>query len=82
MFLDDSYGYKAIQKFASEISSIDTNEKEFLEEHFHDDKSNDFYLGLMTGYANSYSLIKENVKLAEFEKVISFLADKIAKRGL
>jgi hypothetical protein len=82
MFLDDTYGYNSIQKFAAGIKNISESEKEFFNEHFHDDKSNEFYKGLLTGYANSYSLMENNVKMSEYTKIIAFIADKLAKRGL
>lgn len=82
MFIDDTYTYNDIQRFAAEIHNITDKEKAFFDNYFHDDKSTEFYKGLLTGYANAYTLMEKNLKLSEYAKIVAFLADKLAKRGL
>lgn len=85
--IDERIDYARVQQFASQVSNISNRLSRELEENLTDAQSDDFYLGLLAGYANSLA-VNQNDELSDEDKssllgaIVATVADKIAKRGL
>lgn len=85
--IDERIEYGRVQQFASQVSNISNRLTHELAENFSDDQSDEFYLGLLAGYANSLA-VDQNAELSDSDKtsllgaIVATVADKIAKRGL
>lgn len=85
--IDERIEYARVQQFASQVSNISNRLSLELEENFAGDQADEFYLGLLAGYANSLA-IDQNAELSGEDKtsllgaIVATVADKIAKRGM
>lgn len=85
--IDERIDYQRIQQFATQVTNISNRLHTELEENFDGEETDDFYFGLVAGFANSLS-ISQNEELSDVDKqslvgaIVAFVADKIAKRGL
>ena len=85
--IDEQIEYVRIQQFASQVPALSEAERELFEAHFSDAGSADFNLGLLAGYANACALaadanLSRKQKSDTLGKLVAFVADKIAQRGL
>ena len=84
--IDERVDYQRIQQFASQISNLSKRLETELAENFTGDESDDFYAGLVAGFANSLSVF-QNLELSETDKssligaIVAFISDHIARRG-
>ena len=85
--IDDRVDYARIQQFATQIENVSDRTKTQFDSHFGGKDSDDFYLGLLSGYANAYVVqsseeISDKEKLEYIGALVAYVADKIAGRGL
>ena len=84
--IDERIEYHRIQQFASQVSNLSNRLNTELTDHFSGTESDDFYFGLVAGFANSLSVL-QNEELYEVDKnsllgaIVAFVSDKIAKKG-
>ncbi|MEE2642305.1 MAG: hypothetical protein VX768_16865 [Planctomycetota bacterium] len=88
MFLiDEKIDYPRLQQFASQVSNLSKRLSSELEANYTGDQTDEFYQGLLAGFANSLSVF-QNVELSEEDKqsllgaLVAFVSDRIARRGL
>lgn len=85
--IDEQIEYSRVQQFATQIQNIAPELRDEYESHFSNKESDDFYLGLLAGYANAYVLATSDELDADEKKqylgaLVAFVADKMASRGL
>ena len=84
--IDEPIDYQRIQQFATQAPNIANRLSTELAENYSGDQSDDFYLGLLAGFANSLSIL-QNDELSDVDKksltgaIVAFVSDRIAKRG-
>ena len=88
MFLiDEHIDYARIQQFATQVSNLSNRLRTELDENFAGNQSDEFYFGLLAGFANSLSVL-QNEEMSETDKhslvgaIVALISDHIAKRGL
>ena len=78
--MDDS----RIREYASQVDRIPFETRNQMDKLFSDNKSAEFYHGLLTGFAYSYSLLPEdNPESPALQSIVTYmtyLADKILSR--
>ena len=85
--IDEEIDYSRIQQFASQVGNISNRLSTELEQNFSGDQSDEFYSGLLAGFANSLAVF-QNSEMTEIDKksllgaIVAFTSDRIAKRGL
>lgn len=85
--IDERIDYSRVQQFASQVTNLSNRLRTELDENFEGDKSDDFYFGLLAGFANSLSVF-QNGELEEQDKesllgaIVALVSDCIARRGL
>lgn len=85
--IDEPVDYARIQQFAGLAQNISQRMNVELENHLQLDQSNDFYSGLLAGYAHSLATL-QNPEWTDQEKadligaIVAKVADCVAKRGL
>jgi len=85
--IDERIDYQRIQQFASQVSNLSKRLDTELAENYSGDQSDDFYFGLVAGFANSLSVF-QNEDLSDKDKesllgaIVAFISDRMARRGL
>ena len=85
--IDERIDYHRIQQFAGQITNLSNRLRTELDENFSGDKSDDFYFGLVAGFANSLSVM-QNGDLSNADKeslmgaIVALVSDCLAQRGL
>ncbi|MEC9094512.1 MAG: hypothetical protein VX438_17520 [Planctomycetota bacterium] len=84
--IDEPVDYQRIQQFATQAANISNRLSTELADNYSGDQTDDFYLGLLTGFAHSLS-ITQSQEFSAMDKesllgaIVAFVADRIAKRG-
>ena len=83
--VDEKIDNERIKQFASQIDQVPSEFRKQIETAFQGKENLDFYLGLLTGYANSYVLASSgDLKKGEADQAIGFLiafvADHLVKQ--
>ncbi|HLC48873.1 MAG TPA: hypothetical protein VJI96_00605 [Candidatus Andersenbacteria bacterium] len=81
--IDKRTEYPKIQQFATQIEYANPDLLNQLNQAFQGEETDEFYGGLLTGYANAYALITSDLsdKTAILGFLVAFIADKVARRG-
>ncbi|MDX1563898.1 MAG: hypothetical protein R3236_00770 [Phycisphaeraceae bacterium] len=85
--IDGQYDYASIQQFASQAEALTDEERQLFDACFTGDRDESFYQGLLTGSANAYSILNnadmnEQQKQDALGKLLAYIADRIAQRGM
>jgi hypothetical protein len=85
--IDSQYDYATIQQFAAQADSLTDEERRLFESCFSGEQDDAFYMGLLTGSANAYSILSNDdmdtkQKQDALGKLLAFIADRLAQRGM
>lgn len=79
LILDEPMTPKQMREYAQQIGQVDPALREFFQDKWNGDQTNDFYKGLLTGFAVILTLMKSG--LAEYVPVATaFVADRLAEK--
>lgn len=84
--IDERMDYPRIQQFASQVANLSNRLETELAANFEGNQTDDFYFGLLTGFAHSLAVL-QNEELGAADKqsllgaIVAFVSDRIARRG-
>src|SRR4051812_40789523 len=81
MILDQPVGL-VYREFAKQIENVPAGMREEMESCFIGDKSNDFYRGLLAGFAASHQMVDKGYTAEHIGCIIAFICDKMAKKEI
>ena len=81
MQLDPTLNVGQIRQFASELGKLGHSDVIELERMFTGEKSVDYYMGLLSGYAIGLELVQNapDGATGTLQKLVAFVADRICK---
>ncbi len=85
--IDERVDYARVQQFAAEMQHVSPRVRDEFAASFDGGEPDDFYHGLLTGYANAYVLMSSDELTLEEKKnylaaLVAFVSDNMARRGL
>lgn len=85
--IDKRIEYQQIQAMAHQADGLANRRLQELNEQYNGNESDEFLLGLLSGYANALNIlgddsISQDERAEQLGSIVAFLADKIAQRGI